>query len=111
MDLETSNFDGDWNEKCSFCGQPHSEHQQRHELPDGGAYLHRMPCKQEQYFISKKFVWQAITLRTVLFIYKSCIYIWDKIPFKDEAKLLWQLITHIFISIRALIYLALRKPK
>ncbi|WP_415844154.1 hypothetical protein ACMYUJ_12065 [Stutzerimonas zhaodongensis] len=111
MKPDESNFDGDWNDECKFCGQPHVNHQIKYELPEGKAYLHRMPCKQEQHDITTKFVYKGMTIRTISLMYKLATYIWDKIPLKEEAKLLWQFVKHVYVSMKALILLALLKPK
>lgn len=73
--------------------------------------MHRMPCKQEQYAIKKRLVRQSIALRTALFVYEAGKYIWSKVPFKKEAKLLWKLLKHIFISMRALFVLRANRHK
>lgn len=111
MGATKSNFDGDWSDRCTFCGRSHLEHQQKHPLPDGVIYLHRMPCEQERHAIRKKLVWRGILLRTVLFICNVGRYIWDKVPFKEEARLVWQFVKHVFVSLRALVLLMARRPK
>jgi hypothetical protein len=108
---DRSNFEGDWEKACAYCGAPHIDHQKKYPHPDGGAYLHRMPCPQEQHAIKKRLVRERIILRSILFFYGICKYIWNKIPFKDEGQLLWQFVKHIFISIRALIFLRGNKPQ
>jgi hypothetical protein len=111
MEADNSNFQGDWNALCEYCGRPHIDHQKKYELPGGDFYLHRMPCERQKHAIRKKLVLQGIVLRTVLFLYKLGVYIWDKIPFKEELKLLWSLLSHLYVSVRALIYLIVKRPK
>ncbi|MGV3591133.1 MAG: hypothetical protein ACO1PZ_05545 [Gammaproteobacteria bacterium] len=106
-----SNFDGDWSQPCKYCGDLHLKHQLKYELPEGGFYFHRMPCKQEQYEIRKRAVLQGIVVRTVLFIHSFVIYLWERTPFKKEFRLIWQFVSHVFVSIRALVYLALSRRK
>jgi len=108
---DRSNFEGDWNEPCQYCGAKHLEHQQTHPLPEGGLYFHRMPCPQEQYAIKKRLVRQSIVLRTVLFLYELGKYLWSKVPFKKEARFIWKFLKHIYISLRALVVLRASKPK
>ena len=102
---------GDWDSLCEHCRKPHRTHQQKYELPEGGFYLHRMPCEEQKYVIRKNAVLQGIILRAVLFLYKLGIYIWEKIPFKEEFKLLWSFLKNIYLSVRALIYLARTRKK
>lgn len=110
MKFENSNFDGDWDESCPFCGKPQIQHQENLGTHDGITYLHRQPCAEEAHEINIKWVKRGIAIRTISFVYNIAKYIWDKVPSKDEFKLLWQLIKHIFISIRAICYLIKRKP-
>src|SRR5439155_2680225 len=41
-----SNFDGNWDDICIYCGRSHREHILE-EYPDAN-YKHRMPCKEQK---------------------------------------------------------------
>lgn len=46
-----SNFVGDWEALCEYCGRPHREHiWKEHPNPD---YNHRMPCEQQKLAMQK----------------------------------------------------------
>ncbi len=111
MKINYTNFTGNWDKNCPHCGKPQVEHQVNLGELEGVRYIHRQPCPEEQHLIRKKAVAQGIATRTILLTIDFCKYIWDLIPFKAELKLLWKSIKHIFISIRALLYLNKTKPK
>lgn len=47
MEIEYTNFDGDWNEPCAFCGQPNQAHQVNAGSHDGVTYIHYQPCEEQ----------------------------------------------------------------
>jgi hypothetical protein len=106
-----TNFEGDWDSNCEFCSKSHRLHQVELGELEGTKLIHRQPCPEEQYAINKRLVTQSVILRTILFFYNLGKYVWGKIPFKEEAKLLLGFVKHIFISVRAFIYLGRQKPK
>ena len=111
MKIHCANFDGDWDAPCKYCGKPERDHQ--HHLGDveGTRYISRMPCEEQRHEIRKQAVIQGVVLRTFLLLYNTVHYLWGLIPFKEEAKLLWQGIKHIFVTVRAILYLNKKKPK
>ena len=111
MEVKTTNFDGSWDDVCEYCGRSQKSHQVDAGKSEGIQYLHRMPCEEEQYEINKKAVKRGINIRTIIWFYDLAKYIWDKIPFKKETRLLYDFSKNIFISIRALIFLHRSKPK
>ena len=108
---EHTNYDGDWNAKCSFCGREHREHQVEVGELDGVRYVHRQPCEEEQYEIRKRAVAQGVVIRTIVLCHDVLKYVWDRIPFKKEARLVWSAVKHLFVTARALVYLRTTKPK
>ena len=60
-----SNFDGDWDAQCMFCGRPHREHIWN-EHPDPN-YKHRMPCEKEKAAMRKKQKRIAMTAKSFVF--------------------------------------------
>jgi hypothetical protein len=111
MKINYTNFTGNWDQNCPHCGKPQVEHQVNLGEREGVRYIHRQPCPEEQYLIKKKAVAQAIATRTILLTFELCKYIWDKIPFKKELKILWNWLKHFYISIRGMVYLKRNKPK
>ena len=53
MAINYTNFDGDWNAPCAYCGKPNLSHQVSAGAIDGITYLHHQPC-DEQLRHSKK---------------------------------------------------------
>jgi hypothetical protein len=111
MRIESTNFEGDWDSECPFCGATQRAHQVSVGELDGVKYVHRMPCEKEQYQIRKRAVAQGIALRTILWIFDFAKYVWSRIPFKKEMRLIYEFFKNIAISIRALLYLGTTKPK
>lgn len=111
MEVKYTNYDGDWEESCPFCGKPQKEHQVNLGELENVRYIHRQPCPEEQHQIRKRAVTQGIMLRAILLFYNFFKYLWGLIPFKEEAKLVWQAIKNLFVSIRAIFYLHKKKPK
>lgn len=111
MEIKYTNFDGDWNHICPYYGHQQKEHQTNLGKHEDVRYIHRQPCPQEQHQIRKRAVEQGIAFRGIIFFYDLAVYVWGLIPFKEEAKLIWQGIKHVFISIQAVIYLNRHKPK
>ena len=111
METKYTNFDGDWDQPCPHCGEPHRVHQVNMGEHEGVTYIHRQPCEKQKHQISKDAALQGVVVRTAINIYDLCKYIYDKIPFKTEAQLVYSFFKNIFISIRALLYLNRTKPK
>jgi hypothetical protein len=59
-----SNFSGDWDALCQYCGRPHREHIWK-ENPDP-AFKHRMPCGPQKQAIAAE---QRSTVRRAKAIY------------------------------------------
>ena len=47
METKYTNFDGDWNEPCSYCGRPNLSHQVNAGVHDGITYIHHQPCDEQ----------------------------------------------------------------
>lgn len=60
-----SNFVGDWNATCEYCGQPHKDHIWK-EHPDP-TYQHRMPCEPQKLAMRKARNRKTGTAKTILF--------------------------------------------
>ena len=102
---ESRNFDGDWDDLCPFCNEPQRIHQINLGELEGVTYLHRQPCEEQKYKIRKKAVQQGIISRIIINIFDLCIYIYDKIPLKNEFKLFYGFLKNIYKSLRAIRYL------
>jgi hypothetical protein len=92
MRTERTNFDGDWSEICSFCGEPQEAHKKVVLEHDGVRYEQRIPCKPELELIHKKqrkIVQTANALVTGMDVTKWGI---SKIPFIGEASLIRKII-------------------
>ncbi len=53
MEIKYTNFDGDWNALCEYCGKPNQNHQISAGVHDDVKYVHHQPC-DEQLQHSKK---------------------------------------------------------
>jgi hypothetical protein len=111
METKYTNYEGDWNEECPYCGKPQKDHQVSLGVLEGVRLIHRQPCPEEQHEITKKYVKQGIAIRSFMLLYNTGKYLWGLIPFKEELKLIWQAIKHVFVSIKALLHLQRTKPK
>jgi hypothetical protein len=58
-----SNFEGDWNDICEFCGKPQEEHKIDLGVYEGTHYVHRKPCAPEQEQIKRKWRNRALTIK------------------------------------------------
>lgn len=47
MEIKYTNFDGDWNELCAYCGKPNRSHQVNAGIRDGITYIHHQPCDEQ----------------------------------------------------------------
>src|SRR5438270_6264090 len=47
-----SNFDGEWDSTCIYCGRPHNEHVLK-DHPDPN-FKYRMPCEQQKEAIRRE---------------------------------------------------------
>jgi hypothetical protein len=109
--IESSNYKGDWNAICQYCGKPQQAHQKVWGEKDEIQYVHREACVEQKHFLRKEAVKEGIALRTTLWFIDIGKYLWGLIPFKAEAKLAWSFIKNIFVSVRAMIYLLRNKGK
>jgi hypothetical protein len=62
-----SNFKGDWNDVCEYCGQPQEAHKIDYGTYEGTHYIYRMPCKQEQEQITLRLRNKALTVKGLIF--------------------------------------------
>ncbi len=111
MEIEYTNFEGNWEADCPYCGKPQESHKVDLGAYEGKQYIHRSPCEEEQYVMRKNAVKKGIVIRTIVNIYSTLTYLWGLIPFKEEIKLLFGFIKNIFVSLRAMWYLQRSKPK
>ncbi len=54
METKNTNFEGCWEDECSYCGKPQKEHQKNIGDHEGITYLHRQPCSEEQKVTTRK---------------------------------------------------------
>lgn len=47
MEIKYTNFDGDWNTPCEYCGKPNLTHQVNAGVHDGVKYVHHQPCDEQ----------------------------------------------------------------
>jgi len=47
METKYTNFDGDWNEPCPYCGKSNLSHQVSAGAIDGITYIHHQPCDEQ----------------------------------------------------------------
>lgn len=111
MEIEYTNFKGNWDDDCTYCGKSQKSHQVDSGTYQGKHYIHRQPCKEEQYEIRKKAVKTGIAMKSVVSIHNVSAYLWGLIPFKETIKLALGFIKNIFVSIKAMLYLKRTKPK
>ncbi len=104
MQIKYTNFDGNWDDDCQFCGNPHRNHQVDLGELDGVRYIHRQPCPEEQRRITKQHIIRANTVRAVITLYEIVIYFWNKIPFKGEAKLIFSILKSAYAGTRGILY-------
>lgn len=111
MKIEYTNYDGDWEEKCPYCGKTQKEHQVNLGTLDGITYVHRQPCKLKQKEITRKAIIKANTIRLVVSIYEFVSYLWNKIPFKEEIFLVIRFVKRLYVGIKGWIYFKLKYDK
>ena len=104
MHIQYTNFDGDWDTDCPFCGKCHRSHQVDLGEIDNVRFIHRQPCPQEQRQIVKRELIQVNTTRLIVSVYGVSTYIWKRIPFKEEINILLRMISHVTAGIRGYIY-------
>lgn len=104
MPIEYTNYDSDWDAECAFCRNPQRDHQVDLGELDGVRYFHRQPCPEEQRQITKRALIDANKLRIVLTLYEVALYLWSKIPFKAEARILWRLTSQTYVGVRGVLY-------
>jgi hypothetical protein len=106
-----SDFDGNWDDECFYCGEPHRSHQIDSGVYKGNHLLHRLPCEQEKDEIRFRAFKRGAINKLIITCIDVCTYLWSKIPFKDEAKLLFSVFKRIYITIRAFVYLRMNRVK
>ena len=104
MKIEYTNFDGDWDADCPFCGNSQRSHQVDLGEEDGIQFIHRQPCPAEQRHITKQYMIRANTMRVIGTLYEIAVYLWNKIPLKEEAVLLSRIAKRVYISVRGIWY-------
>ena len=78
---------------------------------DGVRYIHRLPCVEEKKQIIRQHLKFANTVRVVVTLHEITIYFWNKIPFKEEAKLLFRIIRRTYEGVRGILYYWFRYRK
>lgn len=68
MKAVSTNFNGDWNDACPYCGEKQEKHKVVAVEFEGVRYEHRMPCEPEKLEITKQAQSQARTLKILGFI-------------------------------------------
>ena len=111
MRTESTNYEGDWNAICEFCGEPQIYHQVDLGVYENIRHIHRQPCEQEQHEILKGVVARANATRAIVFVYEIGKYLWDKVPFKVEMKLAHRWSREFYVGIRGWYRLQKRAPK
>ena len=111
MKVDSYNFSGDWNGVCKFCGNSQSLHQVLDFEGDGVRHVYRVPCEEEKHAIRKRAVVFGFKVRSMAIAYRTSVYLWGKIPFKDEIKLAGNYCGYVYTSIRAFVFLKKSKPK
>jgi hypothetical protein len=53
VEINYTNFDGDWNEPCEYCGKPNVDHQVSVGAHDGITYVHHQPCDEQLRHLKK----------------------------------------------------------
>lgn len=104
MQIEYTNFDGDWDAQCPFCGKPQRDHQVDLGELEEVRFIHRQPCPEEQRQIIKRAIIQANTVRVVVTLYEISVYIWSRIPFKEEARLIYKILSRSYVGVRGILY-------
>lgn len=104
MIIRYTNFDGDWDTDCTFCGEPQRSHQTDLGELEGIQYIHRLPCLAEKKHITRRAIFDANAIRVKLSLYGLAVYLWSKIPFLAELKLLLPILRRIYIGIRGILY-------
>jgi len=104
MQIKYTNFDGDWDAACPFCGKPQRDHQVNNGELDGVRYIHRLPCVAEKKHMVRQRVMQANVVRVVVSIYEIGVYIWSRVPFKKEAALIFRVVKCAYVGLRGYLY-------
>ena len=110
MYVKYTNFEGDWDAPCAFCGKPNRKHQVDNGEYEGIRYIHRQPCKEEQYHTDKAAVKRVFIIRLIVNTYNFLAYLWGKIPLKEEIKLVSTFLKDVLSTIRGLYHLIRNKP-
>ncbi len=111
LKIEYTNYDGDWGSKCPFCGKTQKEHQVDLGTLDGIKYIHRQPCEPEKKVITKTAIKQANTIRFVASVYELGVYLWNKIPFKEEITIGLRFLKRLYVGVRGWLYFKFKYGK
>tara|TARA_R110001592_G_scaffold331926_1_gene615069 strand:+ start:690 stop:1025 length:336 start_codon:yes stop_codon:yes gene_type:complete len=111
MKIHSYNFDGSWEESCKFCGETQQNHQNLDYEEKGVRHVYLLPCEAEKHDIRRRAVWFGFQIRSMALTYQVGSYLWGKIPFKEENRLVSIFCKHLYISIRAFFFLRRSKPK
>lgn len=68
MKVERTNFNGDWDDLCPYCGETQGKHKEIIGEYKDVRYEHRLPCEAEKLRIRKETRAQARTLKTFIFL-------------------------------------------
>ena len=110
MNVKYTNFEGDWDAPCAFCGKPNRIHQVDNGEYEGIRYIHRLPCEEERYHKDKEAVKRVFITRLIVNTYNLLAYFWGKIPLRAEIKLASTFFGSALSTIRGLYYLRRNKP-
>jgi len=100
LKFENTNFDGDWEENCSFCGKPQKAHQEDLGEFDGKKYLHRHPCPNEQDKIIQRKMIETTKTKAVLWSLIWFQHFWEKLTGLAEFLLVFRFVKDIFVTAR-----------
>jgi hypothetical protein len=85
--IERTNFDGSWEDDCSFCGKKQKEHRKVHGPVNGVTYEHRLPCEPERKIFQQKHRRIVRAGNWIVTGIDLATYAVSKIPFLEETKL------------------------
>ena len=69
IQVERTNFKGDWSEICPHCGDIQEKHKVTYGPFEGILHEHRMPCEPEKNKIRKKYRQTALTVKLIILIF------------------------------------------
>jgi len=68
MKTERTNFQGDWDSICPYCGAKQSEHRTEYGPVNDVLYEHRMPCECEKQKMRRETRRKVQTVRAIIFL-------------------------------------------